>query len=235
MSDSASLVDYYAQRAAEYERIYSKPERQPDLQQLKAMLWTTLAGRRVLEIACGTGYWTQVVSETAASIVATDINEAVLEIARRKPVDPRNVTFCLGDAYQPAVPAPPCDAFLAAFWWSHIPRERLEAFLDGLRSVLPPDALVIFIDNNFVAGNSTPLSRTDALGNTYQRRTLEDGRGFEVLKNFPTDDELHAAGSKWLGQRSVKRLTYFWWLEAQVRNECDALGVTGSKSAPHCS
>lgn len=36
-----------------------------------------LAGRRVLEVACGTGYWTKTLSETAERIVAKDIGEDV--------------------------------------------------------------------------------------------------------------------------------------------------------------
>ncbi len=65
MTDDARLVDYYAKRASEYERIYEKPERQNDLEILRNLFRKTLAGRNVLEIACGTGYWTQVVAQTA--------------------------------------------------------------------------------------------------------------------------------------------------------------------------
>lgn len=50
------LAGYYAARAAEYERIYDKPERQAELQRLRALIPAYLAGRSVLEIACGTGY-----------------------------------------------------------------------------------------------------------------------------------------------------------------------------------
>ena len=53
-----SLQSYYAQRATEYERIYLKPERQAELRALEAWLPSVFAGRRVLEIACGTGWWT---------------------------------------------------------------------------------------------------------------------------------------------------------------------------------
>ena len=52
------LAAYYAQRAAEYERIYAKPERQADLAALRARFGKLFKGKRVLELACGTGYWT---------------------------------------------------------------------------------------------------------------------------------------------------------------------------------
>ena len=74
------LVTYYAKRAAEYEAIYQKPERQSDLRELENLLRRDFAGRNVLEIACGTGYWTERVASVADSIVALDINESVLEI-----------------------------------------------------------------------------------------------------------------------------------------------------------
>src|SRR5436309_735878 len=99
MSVNSNLVEYYAQRAAEFERVYQKPERQEELQQLKNLIRTRLAGRQVLEVASGTGYWTEVAATSARSILAVDINEAMLDIARRKPIDPRKVRFQLGDAY----------------------------------------------------------------------------------------------------------------------------------------
>src|SRR5271167_3603471 len=84
MAPDAQLVDYYAKRAGEYERIYHKPERQHDLAILKQRCAEIFTGDEVLEIACGTGYWTQIISQTAKSVSATDINEEVLEIARSK-------------------------------------------------------------------------------------------------------------------------------------------------------
>jgi ubiquinone/menaquinone biosynthesis C-methylase UbiE len=65
----------------------------------------TLAGKHVLEIACGTGYWTEVISSSAASIIAIDINDEVLEIARSKKLNQQKVLFQRADAY--ALPAFP--------------------------------------------------------------------------------------------------------------------------------
>jgi len=49
------------------------------------------------------------------------------------------------------------------------------------------------IDNNYIAGSSTPINRIDREGNSYQNRKLSDGFQDEVLKNFPVEDELRNA------------------------------------------
>ena len=65
------LLAYYAQRAHECEQVYEKPERQPDLHQLRIWLRDALAGYRILEIACGTGYWTEAVAMPTPLIAST--------------------------------------------------------------------------------------------------------------------------------------------------------------------
>src|SRR6185436_11300113 len=118
MSDTA-MLDYYSRRAAEYERIYHKPERQADLARLREHLRSLLTGRRVLEVACGTGYWTAAIADAALSITATDASEEVLEVARAKRLDGR-VTFRRADAWKAGELSCDFDAGLAAFWWSHV-------------------------------------------------------------------------------------------------------------------
>lgn len=206
------MVGYYARRAREYERIYHKPERQEDLRWLREFMERTFAGRRVIELACGTGYWTEVIGRVADSVVATDLNEEVLAVARTKPLDPAKVTLLRADAY--ALPAFPerFTAGLAVFWWSHVPKARLAEFLREFHRVLAPGALVVFVDNSYVEGSSTPVSRTDAFGNAWQIRRLDDGSSHEVLKNFPTDEELRAIVQGMATGVQVRRLRHYWVL-----------------------
>jgi len=82
--ESPELLDYYRRRAAEYEAIYAKPERQADLAVLRRAIPAMLRGARVLEIACGTGYWTQLAADVAAQVVATDLADEPMGIAQAK-------------------------------------------------------------------------------------------------------------------------------------------------------
>ena len=212
MSIEDSMVAYYADRADEYERIYAKPERQNDLRLLRSFLERTFAGAHVFEVGCGTGYWTEVVARSASSVVATDINQEVLAIARGKPTNPQKVMFRREDAYAPPTMPRRFTGGLAAFWWSHVPRARLLSFLVGFHRILSPSARVVFVDNAYVEGSSTPLSRADESGDTYQIRKLDDGSTHEGLKNFPTECELRAAVDDMASEVQVEFLQYYWIL-----------------------
>lgn len=189
-----SMAAYYAQRASTYERVYFKPERQADLRAMEAWLATRFVGRRVLEIACGTGWWTAHGAARAAHWRATDLNPDTLAVAQAKPAMPATVQFQPVDAYTLGeLGDETFDAAFAGCWWSHVPLDRLQPWLDTLHARLTPGAVVVMLDNRLVPGSSTPISRSDAQGNTYQQRPLDDGSRHEVLKNFPSADEAIAA------------------------------------------
>jgi SAM-dependent methyltransferase len=206
-----SLQSYYAQRASSYERIYAKPERQADLAALRARIGKIFKGKRVLELACGTGYWTDVIAERAQHVTALDVNEEVLQIARAKPNAAR-VTFLRGSAYEIPLQDRVHDALFAGFWWSHVPLEKLDGFLKDVSSKIKPGALIAFLDNRYVEGSSTPVARTDAAGNTYQQRKLDDGSTHEVLKNFPDEGELIRRVSRHGWGAHVDLLPHYWML-----------------------
>lgn len=207
----ADLARYYAERAREYERIYDKPERQADLAWLRGKLPAMFAGRRVLEIACGTGYWTQHLAREAREVVGLDINDETLEIARSKALPPGRVALRIADAYAPPAELGAFDGAFAGFWWSHVLIRDRRRFFEGLDRRLAPGAKVALLDNLYVEGSSTPITRRDAGGNSYQARRLENGSEHEVLKNFPTGVELDAdiAG---LGQNPRFTALQYYWL-----------------------
>ena len=208
-----TMRDYYVQRAAYYERVYGKPERQADLRAIEAWLPGPFAGRRVLEIACGTGWWTPHGARDCTRWLATDVNPETMAIAMTKPLPEGKVAFATVDAYSfEGLGQQTFDAAFGGCWWSHVPLARLRPWLELLHARLEPGARVVMLDNSFVQTSSTPLSRRDADGNTYQDRVLDDGSVHEVLKNFPTPAEAIAA----LGPRARDArwtdYTHYWVL-----------------------
>ena len=207
-----TLAAYYARRAAEYERVYARPERQGDLSRLRDRIRNLLAGRRVLEIACGTGWWTEVIAPCAAEVTALDLSDEMLAIARGKRYPEGRVSLARGDCHALPQFGRRHDALLAAFWWSHVPLARVDAFLAGAEEAIAPGGLLVFVDNRYVEGSSTPVARRDAEGNTYQMRRLGDGSMHEVLKNFPETGELQGRVARRGTAVRIEQTDYYWLL-----------------------
>jgi len=162
----------------------------------------------VLELAAGTGYWTTALSTSARSVLATDLNDETLAVARTRSYGPGEVRFEVADAFDLSSIPGRYDAIFAGFFWSHVPRADVRRFARGLLDRVEPGGVVVLADNRYVEGSNHPITRSTADGDTYQTRQLSDGRSFEVLKNFPTREQFSAdlppAEVKWT------ELNYFW-------------------------
>ena len=144
----------------------------------------------ILEIACGTGNWTQVLSKRARSVLATDINEAYLIAAKKKPYQKDNVVFKVADAYKLDGIDGKFNLAFASDFWSHIPRSKIECFIETLHSKLLSGSKVIMIDMLRKPELDRMFSHIDKEGNVIQKRTLPNGKIYQVVKNFPTEKEL---------------------------------------------
>ena len=209
-----SVAAYYARRAAEYERIYARAERQADLRALDQVISQFFTDKQVLELAAGTGYWSESAARYCANLTGIDINEEVLSIARAKKL--RNSRFIQADLYALDDLQQSFDAGLLAHWWSHVDKRQLADFVTKFHQHLEPGACVLLLDNNYVTGSSTRLSRTDRFGNTFQQRQLADGSEHEIMKNFPTATEIQSV----LGDLGTcfahVDLEYYWYVTYTV-------------------
>jgi len=210
------MKEYYAARAKEYDQIYAKPERQTDLRLIEQWLPARFEGARVLEIACGTGYWTQFFAPVAKSVLGVDASAETLQIAQARPTN-ESVQWLVGDAYALPSPPEPYDAAFAGFWFSHVPLARQQEFLLGLNKTLRSGARVVMLDNLYVEGNSTPLTEPDLEGNTYQIRKLADGSTHRVLKNYPNEFDLCELVAPFGENAAYTTWQYYWAFEYTLR------------------
>lgn len=210
------MKSYYRDRAPVYDRVYSYPERQRDLRCLEHYIPLQLAGRRVLEIAAGTGYWTQFIARSAQSVVATDAVPEALELAKRRPGIAR-VSFQIADAYHLNQIEGPFDGVFAGLWYSHVPKERVREFLLSFHRLIAPGTTVIFLDNSKAQCSRLPIGFMDEQGNSYQERALDDGSLHKVLKNFPSKRELCEATGEFALEQHYIELENFWLFQYLTR------------------
>ena len=216
---TTEMPAYYAQRAKVYEDIYHRrePSRVREQVGLRRDLTNTLRSRRVLEVACGTGYWTQFAALTARSIVAADINPEVLDIAKRTKEYASEVTFRRADAFHLPFKQGSFSGGLANFWFSHIPKARRIEFLDHFHSFLQPGSSVFMADNVYNEGVGGELLTPDGEDDTFKLRNLDDGSQFTIVKNYPTQEELETIFEPYASRLDIHFGQHFWHLSYHTK------------------
>jgi demethylmenaquinone methyltransferase/2-methoxy-6-polyprenyl-1,4-benzoquinol methylase len=211
----AEQLAYYRARAPEYHEWHERLgryDRGPELQrqwlaevaEVAAALEAFAPAGRVLELACGTGWWTERLLRYAANITAVDASPEVIAINRSRLNDAR-IRYVEADlfAWQPDARY---DVVFFSFWLSHVPPERFAAFWALVRECLAPGGRVFFIDSLYnEAATAVDHHLEGAEAFTLTRR-LNDGREFRIVKVHYRPEEL-AARLRELGWDAVVRGT----------------------------
>ena len=168
------------------------------------------AGRSVIEVACGTGYWTQVVATTAQEVLATDAVPEMLELAKRRQYSRENVEFLLSDAYSLAGVRRDWSAGFNFQWFSHIPKSRVAPFLEQFHARLTAGSRVVFGDN--LDEGSDP----DEEGNLYQVRSCPGIPDQRIIKNCPSESALEEVLRPWAKTLRHVRFDRDWFVSYQL-------------------
>ncbi|WP_433202817.1 class I SAM-dependent methyltransferase [Dactylosporangium sp. CS-047395] len=171
----AEQVGYYRSRAEEYD---ATAYGDVDAARARiARLVATMAPRgRVLELACGTGLWTEALARDAKSVLAVDAAPETLAIARERV--PSNVTFAVADIFGLAAEERFDVVFFSA-WLSHVPDERFDEFWRLVGTWLADDGRVLFIDEH-----TDERPKEAYVSDGIVERRLTDGRTYRIVKHF---------------------------------------------------
>ena len=210
-------AQFYAKSASNHDRIYDRPERQDDLTAMHGHVADTLRGHTVLELACGTGYWTRILAGVADKVVATDINPEMIAMARLRAFPSDKVSLRVADAWALPDDLGEFTAVFIGFWWSHVKREEQERFLAQLRGKVGKDIFIVLLDDAYVEGSSETVARTDMEGNTYQIRSAPDGERYEIPKTYPSDSALRKKLASSVREIRIVRLAYYWMLSCRLK------------------
>jgi len=193
------MKTYYQQRASEYDEWFYRQGRYDRGLEANARWFAeadevfasfdacSLTGD-VLELAPGTGIWTQRLAQIASTVTAVDASPEMIEINRVK-VHSARISYQLADLFT-WKPERTYDAVFFGFWLSHVPLERLDNFLQSVAAMLHPGGKVFFVDGRREQTSTAINHQLPAAESQVMTRVLNDGRSFEIVKNFYDPVEL---------------------------------------------
>ena len=201
MDDQQVLADqiaYYRARAGEYDEWFLRLGRYDhgaeqraewfrEVQTLEEAVRSTVAGGDVLELACGTGLWTQHLAAISDRLLAIDASPEAIAINRERVRSPK-VEYAVADIFSWST-SQTFDCVFFSFWLSHVPPERFDTFWTTVRQALRPQAQAFFIDS-LREQTSTARDHDPVDGSGRVRRRLNDQREFEIVKVFYDPESL---------------------------------------------
>lgn len=181
----AEQIAYYRARAPEYDETF-RGAHDPAL---VAALDAFAPSGSVLELAAGTGAWTEsVLRYPVTRLVALDASPEMLELHARRIDDPR-VERWVTNLFE-WEPDEAFDVVTFAFWLSHVPPARLAEFWARVGRALAPGGRVLFVDQER-RGMTLEVPSDDPDYPTVDR-TLLDGRVMRAIKVYHRPEPLEA-------------------------------------------
>jgi len=84
------------------------------------------------------------------------------------------------------------DVVVFSFWLSHVPHEHFPTFWQVVAQALRPEGRVFFLDSLRSESSTATNQSWSTTQNVMQRRRLNDGREFEIVKIYYQPDVLAA-------------------------------------------
>ena len=215
-------IAYYRARANEYDEWFLRQGRYDhgptetrqwfaEVEQVEQALAAFAPTGNVLELACGTGIWTQHLANYATSITAVDSSPEVLALNRKRLArQPTIIEYLEADLFS-WQPAKQYDVVFFSFWLSHVPPERFAAFWELVRQALVPGGRVFFIDSLYSETSTARDHQLEGKAATAVTRRLNDGQEFRIVKIFYHPETL-AAQLEALGWQVDVQATFSYFL-----------------------
>ena len=203
----AEQIAYYRSRADEYDEWFLRQGRYDhgselnarwfaEVEQVARALTEFAPSGDTLEMASGTGLWTQRLAPMARTLTVVDSSPETHAINRQRltaagvaadVVD--SVRFLVADLFE-WQPDRQYDTIFFSFWLSHVPPERLESFWRTVRAALAPGGRVFFVDARYDETSTAKDHQLEGPDAHAVTRRLNDGREYRIVKVFYRPGEL---------------------------------------------
>ncbi len=142
-------------------------------------------GEKILELGCGTGYFTRSLAGTGAHITAIDISPDLLEVAQRE-CPHENVTFEIQNAYALTYPDAVFDSVIGSSVLHHL---EIEPALSEIYRVLRPGGSIRFTEPNMLNPQIALQKNVPAI-----KKRLGDSPDETAFFRWPFRRDLEQAG-----------------------------------------
>lgn len=214
------MKTYYRERAGEYDEWFYRRGRYDrgaeanarwfaELDKVFSALDAFAMRGDVLELAPGTGIWTERLLPTASTITTVDASPEMIAINRVR-LDSERIIYILSDLFT-WQPAQTYDGVFFGFWISHVPLERLDAFLEMVATALRRGGKFFFVDGRRELLSTAENHQLPDEGQQLMTRKLNDGRAFDIVKNFYDPAQLAERFARY-GLRVMVRETATYFL-----------------------
>lgn len=130
------------------------------------------AGRTLVDLGCGTGFWLLGYAEEAATVIGVEPDPVLRMIAAERVTGIGNVTVMAGSAEHLDLPDDSIDVIHARFAYFFGP--GAEAGLRQAHRVLKPTGALVVIDNDYANGEFAEVLRVATEGNAQLDPTATD-------------------------------------------------------------
>lgn len=183
---------YYRARAPEYDQWFLRqgrydrgPEHRAEwfreVSTIDTALRPIVQQKNIVELACGTGLWTERLARAGARVLAVDGAPEAIAINRER-LGSTKVEYCVADIFT-WTPPTTFDVVFFSFWLSHVPPARFDEFWATVRSAVKPGGAALFIDS-LLEQSSTARDHDPPGASGVVLRRLNDGREFRIVKVF---------------------------------------------------
>jgi ubiquinone/menaquinone biosynthesis C-methylase UbiE len=186
-----SMFQYYEERAPDYEEAYllgtgtaSIPDPGVFRSEAQALgrIVARMARGRIVDIACGTGFWLPFYASSATTVTLIDQSQRMLDECRRRVVDLRiedRASLVRADVLEYSFAEQSFEFALVGFLLSHLTEAQERLLFDSLRRCLAPSGNFLILDSAWSPERSRFNAKVER-----QKRQLNDGSTFDIYKRY---------------------------------------------------
>lgn len=206
-----SMLRYYDERASEYEEAYvlgtgTASIADPEVFRREASLLAGIVERfahgRLVDLACGTGYWLPFYAARCSGVMLIDQAPRMLDECRKKIArldDPERMTIVEDDVLDHPYTARAFDSALVGFLISHLSDEQERRLFECLRTMLDAAGRFLILESAWTPERARFNAKIER-----QERRLNDGSRFEVYKRYIDREDVNQWAARYGATLSIE-------------------------------